>query len=421
VAVAAALLCGCKSEGADVPAWTPPPQQSPSTKRDAASDASPSAPALDAAGTADLAGPVDASVAPDVVDHDGTALTGDGSSDAAPGDGTFGVSVLDQPLGPLPTSLRDVGLFPRFPDLTAADPRALYFEPRHQLYSNRLTKQRYAVLPRGEKINTTTRDAWDFPVGTLFFKTFFQDPGPGNRSRPVETRIIRRVSVSGLPQQQWEFGVWHWNDEGTDATLVVDPQFRNDIAKTVTAGGQMGSHNIPKRSGCWNCHVASASTIIGFDELRLNHTLAGKQQTQLDEVIARGWLSAVPAQPHAQVSDPSMMQRQVLEYLHGNCAHCHNGEQQLREPGLRYPLLDLRWNRALASTIGIRTMTNATAQGFRIVRGRPTESVLFLAVEGSMNSAMNTEVKPMPPVGVQEPDRAAISLLRQWIGSLPPR
>jgi hypothetical protein len=178
-------------------------------------------------------------------------------------------------------------------------------------------------------------------------------------------------------------------------------------------------HTIPRRNDCWNCHIGNKSPIIGFDELRLNVPAEGKTQTQLQEVIARGWLTQPPTAPFLQITDANPLQRQVKEWIHGNCAHCHNGEPVL-EPGARYPALDLRWDKFMADAIGKPTMTVGTAVGTRIVPGRPNQSILFLAVEGPMNSAMNAQVKIMPPVGVNVTDKAAIAALRQWITALPP-
>ena len=133
----------------------------------------------------------------------------------------------------------------------------------------------------------------------------------------------------------------------------------------------------------------------------------------------RGWLTQPPNAPIIEITDRNTLQRQVKEWIHGNCAHCHNGEQPL-EPGARYPALDLRHDKFMGDTIGKPTMTVGTAVGTRVVPGRPLESILFLATEGRMNSAGNGEVKMMPPAGVKVPDAAAVARLRQWIMSLPP-
>jgi hypothetical protein len=87
------------------------------------------------------------------------------------------------------------------------------------------------------------RDAWDFPVGTLFFKTFFQDPGRAASSGPSETRLIRRKATTGAPNEQWEFFVWQWNADGTGASLA---EIRNRIPVTVTLGGTMVDPHHPE-------------------------------------------------------------------------------------------------------------------------------------------------------------------------------
>jgi hypothetical protein len=64
-------------------------------------------------------------------------------------------------------------------------------------------------------------------------------------------------------------------------------------------------------------------------------------------VIARGWLTQARPAPFLVIADANPLQRQVKEWIHGNCAHCHNGEPVL-EPGARYPQLDLRWDKFMA-------------------------------------------------------------------------
>ena len=356
--------------------------------------------------------------APLAVDGASADTSSDPASERPLIDGGVATTLIDDPLVvTLPASLKDTGAFPAFPDVDQLHPRAYAFKPKHELWSNGLGKARFAVLPVDKKIDSTIRDAWDFPVGALFFKTFFQEPGAAGKPRPVETRLIRRLATTGEPQEQWEFSVYRWNDMGTDAALA---EIRNRIPVQVTAGGATFMHDIPKRGDCWNCHVANKAPIIGFDELRLNVALPGKAQTQLQEVIAKGWLTQAPATPFAEITDSNPTQRAVKEWIHGNCAHCHNKELPL-EPGARYPELDLRWDKFMADAINKRTMTVGTAGGVRIVPGRPLQSILFLAVEGPMNSANNSEVKIMPPVGVNVTDKQAIATLRQWITSLPAR
>jgi hypothetical protein len=328
------------------------------------------------------------------------------------------VSLFDNPLAAPPADLKDVGLFTSFPDVTKVDPRAFYFEPRYPLYSNGLDKARYAVIPQGKKIDTTVRDSWDFPVGSLLFKTFsYKDPAAGGASKPVETRLVRRVADTGNPEIQWEFYVWEWNAEGTAATLLDG---RRRTPRQVPVGGQTITHNIPRRGDCWSCHIANKSPVIGFDELRLNHTVAMAPQTLLAQVIAKGWLSNPPAAPFREVTGGrNPLEKQVLEYATANCVHCHNGVTEPREPGQRYPALDLTPARLVPSTVNQMTMTTGTAAGTRIVPGNLMNSILLLALKAVDDPAANMDVKPMPLVGVDRADPVAIDLFQRWIMALP--
>jgi hypothetical protein len=350
----------------------------------------------------------------------GGAGTGGGGADGGgmagrDGGGAPGMSLLDNPTGPLPMDLKDVGLFTNFPDTTQANPRAFLFAPRYALWSNGLDKGRYLVLPQGQKINTTNREQWDFPVGTLLFKTFgFNDPAMGGKFRPVETRLIRRLMATGTRTDQWEFAVWEWAEDGQSATML---NIRNPKERMAVISGQTITHEIPSRTACRECHIANLITVIGFDELRLNAPLPGQTKTQLHEVIDRQWLTVPPRAPFAQITDTDPLRKQVREYVHGNCGHCHNGEESVENVTR---VFDVRYTAAkpnafLENTINKMT-EGRTLPGTRIIPGNPDESRLW---QGFARQAM-AELKPMPPVGVQTADKEMVDKMRQWILSLRP-
>lgn len=393
--LALAWVVGCASEGT-------PRKNPPEPVEDEKLDAAKPAPKPDAgADKAPVVSP-DMGVPPDL---------GGGGGETAPPTS----SLIDNPTGPVPMDLKDVGIFTALPDLTKVHPRAFAFTPRHPLWSNGLDKVRYAILPDKTTIDTTVRDAWAFPVGTLFFKTFSTKDAAG-KSTPVETRIIRRVATTGEIYEQWQFHVYEWNAAGTSATLA---DIKKRIPRTVMQDGQMFTHNIPSVKDCWNCHIANKSVIIGFDELRLNSTLAPATTTQLQQVIAKGWLSKAPTAPFIEVTGRNPTEKAALEYLQANCAHCHNGEQPL-EPGARYPALDLRYQNAVKQTVNVQTMTVGTAPGPRVLPGQPAKSILLLAVKAIADPMANMEVKPMPTVGVDRMDQTAVNLLTTWIMSVTP-
>ncbi len=340
-----------------------------------------------------------------------------GSSDTSSetgGDGGTALSLFVDPLAPLPTKLSDTGLFTALPDLTKVHPRAFLFEPRYPLWSNGLGKIRHAVIPEGKKINSTgaARQNWDFPIGTLFFKTFTQDPAPGGKARPVETRLIRRVKDAGPVKEQWEMVVYQWNAQETDAVLLDNPNIAEKVM--VSVGGKTIGHNIPSRANCQQCHVANFTQIIGFDELRLNGKLSpAAAKTQLQEVIDKGWLTTPPIAPLADITDTNAERRWVREYMHANCGHCHNGGMPLENIARIY---DLRHSAFIANTVN-QMVVGRSAQGMRVLPGRPDESVLYLAF--MQDTTKHPDLKPMPFVGVEVIDQTAAMRLRAWIMSLP--
>lgn len=97
----------------------------------------------------------------------------------------------------------------------------------------------------------------------------------------------------------------------------------------------------------------------------------------------------------------------VMGYMVGNCVGCHNGENLSDnssfslEPGV-----------FLQNTLNKETEDSASAAGVRIPPGDPENSVLYQALISDDDAA---DEKPMPPLGVQVPDSAAIERIREWI------
>jgi len=112
-----------------------------------------------------------------------------------------------------------------------------------------------------------------FPQGTLFFKTFSDD------ERPIETRVLR------LGEDGWEFAGCRWNEDGTDAELLDS---KMGIAALVVAAGEAVEHRIPNLLECRQCHEANPSVVVGFDELRLNHSVT--EDTELARMFDEGVL-----------------------------------------------------------------------------------------------------------------------------------
>lgn len=332
------------------------------------------------------------------------AACGDGATPG--GDEPSGEEVAEprglvaDPSAPFPELLSEVGLYTALPDTSRLAPQALAYVPRWELWSDGLDKARWLVLPKGGAVDIGDRARWEFPVGTLLFKTFSAPEGAAPAG-PVETRVLRRG------EEGWDYAAYLWNEARTDAALV-DPKI--GAAVPMTVDGEAFEHAVPPVLDCEKCHDSNPTTVIGFDELRLNAPAPGDEGvTQLERFAAAGVLAgALPAEPDA-VAEGDPLTREVLGALHGNCAHCHNGG---KGPATSF---DMRHAVLVQNTVGKPTESSASASGIRIVPGSPEESILFLAFSGETD---DPEVKRMPPIGVARRDDHAVELVRAWIDGL---
>ncbi len=294
--------------------------------------------------------------------------------------------LVDEPLGPMPLQLSGTGIFA---DDAHVEPiaRAIRYTPAHPLWSNGSGKERWLVLPEGMPIDNTEPRRWKFPVGTLFFKTF------NYGAQKVETRVIRRTHAG------WDYHAYRWR--GSDADLL-SLERALPVAIEQSKGKKL-THEVPSRFDCRSCHESNETVIIGFDELRLN------SEGQLQALAERGLFTQPLRSAPARIEHEDPQTREVLAYLHGNCAHCHNPSENTMS------LLDLTHERALVHMIGRATEGSGQLTGVRVVPGSPERSVLYLALSGEGD---DPELQPMPPIGVQVRDATAIERVRAWIADL---
>jgi hypothetical protein len=359
----------------------------------------------------------------------GVAGAGGSANDCTPAS----TSLLCQPLGAMPASLKATGLFPGAPNLGQHSAQMLEYVPDPPLWSDGMKKQRFLVLPAGTKIDNSDAKRWAFPVGTLFIKTFFDDSGAGGAARPIETRLIRAT-----PNDQYEFFVYQWNQDSTDAALVVsdiDGDINAEISVDITIGagsgqpfqingGQPFKHVLPSRNACGLCHEQNgmvAQTFIGFDELRLNSKLSAEApKTQLQTFADAGlFTQPIPAAP-AIITDASNDGGRLLRikrFVFGNCVTCHNGGGQV----------DLHPDVFVANTVNQATTAQSVmppAGWLRVIPGEPAKSVLYVQMQRTMLPPANgaaDRLRAMPPVGLadQAVEQTALKDVFDWISALP--
>lgn len=316
---------------------------------------------------------------------------------------------LTPPADPWPApSLKDTGLYADW-DSKSIGPDKIRFSPQYPLWTDGAIKTRWMELPPGTYIDASNPDAWQFPVGTRFWKEF-------KFSRRAETRFIEHTA------EGWKYATYAWNDDESDAELAPE----RGIARSVVIRENV-RHGIPSRSDCKSCHEGSPARILGFSTLQLSadrdpnapHAEAVPDggvtlRTLVESGLVRG-LPAHLADGAPRIAANTPVARAALGYLHGNCSYCHtsSGELANLKFSLLYPVAEsFEHPPAMATTVGqISKFVPSVwdAPGERVRAGEPDRSVLALRM------ASRNPVAQMPPLGSRLVDEEAVALIRKWI------
>lgn len=348
----------------------------------------------------------------------GTAGAETGGSGATAGAGTGGGGATGGGGGASGEDTRrellsQTGLFADIATETLAD-GVMEYSPQFQLYTDGATKRRWVYIPPGEQIDTSNIDEWKFPVGTKLWKEFSRD---GVR---VETRLIEK-----LPQERADEGFegwlrmpYIWNDDMSDA--VATPMGMSNARGT--------EHDVPDQEACGRCHDMRVEKPLGFSAVQLSHDGPG---ATLDSLLQAGILSDPPPEPLVVPGDEQ--QRAVLGYFHANCGHCHrkNAPVNNRVTSLRL-WLESDSLGSFEETETYRAIVNQPTQSgqgsilyYRALGGDPDNSEIMRRITlraGDPELAdVGDEVDvPMPPLGTELVDDAAVEMVREFILSLPP-
>lgn len=273
------------------------------------------------------------------------------------------------------------------------------------LFSDYTEKQRLIYLPDGQQASVHGDGHVEFPEGAAIIKTF--GVGEGAAFRPVETRVLLRRAAG------WEALPYVWNADGSDAVLKVSGT-RIPLKVTRTAGSSVDiSYAVPNKNQCKECHQ-SGSRIVPIGPIWMNMTFAdsGAERRFIRQAtMPRNRLGKWPVW-----DDPASgsVEGRARAYLHSNCAHCHNPSGSASNSGLF-----LTYTTAAPDTAyGIYKRPVAAGRGsggheFAIAPGDPDHSI--------MTHRMNS-VEPgiaMPEVGRSLVHEEGVSLIREWISSLP--
>jgi uncharacterized repeat protein (TIGR03806 family) len=329
----------------------------------------------------------------------------------------------DKPAQPFPTRLSETDLFTSVPDQTPR-PGVLAFDVAAPQWADGATAVRFAALPGLERIEQKAAPnaggAWTLPNGSVLLQTLSLDvasaSGTATRQR-IETRLMVRQ------QGEWTGYSYRWNDAQTDAELVPAAGASLDLEvpdPTAPGGRRDQLWRFPSRTECLVCHSRAAGFVLGFTPLELDrgHDYGGTVDNQLRTFEHIGlFQGALPRRrdDRPRLVDPAdasaPLDARVRSYLHVNCSTCHvsegggNARMELSLTGRRgrMHLID---EVPMHDSLGIADVR-------LVAPGSPERSVLFQRIS-------RRGTGQMPPLVSTEVDRAAVSLIGEWIRGLKP-
>lgn len=305
------------------------------------------------------------------------------------------------PTGTFPDKLSKTGCFDAA-DLTKPGPALIAYAPNSPLWSDGADKQRWFALPDGATITIQPDGDFDFPIGTMLWKSFSVD------GKLVETRLIVRHDDGDYAGYTYE-----WDADGKDATLLPSNK------KKALGGGK--SWYYPSRSECLNCHTGAAGRTLGLEVGQLNGDFTYPSTNRLSNQLATlehigvfsaalpGAVETLDSYPDP-TSQKGTVETRAKAYLHANCSFCH------RPNGSGGGPMDLRFSVALGDALacGVDPSNgNLGIAGAKIFApGDPAQSLLSVRPK-------TLGAGRMPPLASSVVDDKGAGAIDAWILATP--
>lgn len=328
-----------------------------------------------------------------------------------------------------PRKLSDAGLFTSTRAQSPA-PGVIPFTINAQQWVDGATGEHWIAVPGEQRMGwgkgMFDEDTPGWPEGSVLVRTLSLPTraGDASSSRKVETQLLH------FNGRRWNAYTYAWNDEQTDADLVDaggDTKVLEIQDPAVPGGVRKQPWHFAGRNQCMVCHNPWSNFALAFNEEQLdreqtvggvteNGVAAFRRLGLLLEPKARRAGDDPPSGEKLALTNPYDDKADVNErarsYLHVNCSNCH------RYGGGGSALFDVRKELPLDKTKLVNEKPNLGSFNIddaRIVfSGDPSRSVLYYRT-----SKLGTG--RMPHIGSDVVDERGVSLLRQWILSLPSR
>ena len=322
-------------------------------------------------------------------------------------------------VGSLPALLSQTGVFGDTPSMTPVAGLIPYL-PNVPLWSDGAAKTRYMSVPNAggattpdKQITFAPTGSWTFPAGTVFVKTFQlnTDTSNSNVLRRLETRLLVR-DINGAV-----YGVtYKWRPDNSDADLLSSSLYE-DVAITNASGVSTQSWYYPSPADCLSCHTPVANYVLGLSTRQLNgsqtYPSSGVTDNQIRTLNRLGMFN--PAFDESNVTNFEKLSAlgntgaplvdRARSYLDANCAQCH-------QPGGPGTIFDARFDTPLAN----QNLINGGLDGNGLAAIVPKD-IWRSKIHQRMDTTNN--VLRMPPIARQLIDSNAVSVMEDWINSLP--
>jgi uncharacterized repeat protein (TIGR03806 family) len=296
------------------------------------------------------------------------------------------------------------------------------FEVISVLFADNALKRRFLWIPPGTEIGWSDEGEWSVPVGAIAVKTFYfpidaRDPAQGVRL--VETRLLVHEA------DRWVGHVYVWNEEQTEAERLSTGTTAT-VSWTNEAGESLDqAYSIPDLNQCQQCHGEGTEMhLLGprTRQLDRDNDYGNGAENQLDYLASLGWFDLDPPATRVRLVDPygnGPLVERVRSYFDSNCAHCHSDGGQAHSTNflVDYESTDpVTGDPSHWGVCKFPTSAGGASGGFMydVVPGDPDRSILVYRL-----ASTEPDIK-MPPILTRLSDPRGVSLMREWIASMPP-
>jgi mono/diheme cytochrome c family protein len=244
------------------------------------------------------------------------------------------------------------------------------------------------------------------------FELATNDSLPNSRRR-LETRLLVCDAAGAV------YGVtYKWRADNSDADLL-DTNLEEAVSITTPAGVRTQTWYYPSRQDCLTCHTANAGFVLGVKTRQLNRDFTFPSGVTDNELRAWNHIglfepnfeeTSLPSFPRLARADDKTrsVEDRARSFLDANCAQCHR-------PGGTVAIFDARYDTPLANQnlINGHVLIDERIDSPRLISPNDIwRSILYMR-------ANSVEPYKMPPLAHNEVDVQSMTLLRQWIESLP--